>query len=92
MSKATLERSDLASPGAKLSQGARSFQRWKDSQEHRDKLRGLAKATVPTKGSAMARLKVQLDRKEARLELDVLRSGEPADIFAGVYKFPRPTE
>ena len=90
MSKATLERSDLASPGAKFSQAAQSLRRFKNSKQYRDELRTLAAAPLPTKGSVMEIRKARLSRLEAETELTMLRTGEAADVFAGVIKFQAP--
>jgi len=90
MSKATLERSDLASPGAKFSQAAHSLRRFKNSKQYRDQLRTLAAAPLPTKGSVMELRKARLSRTEAQSELDMLKTGETADVFAGVIKFAMP--
>lgn len=89
MSKAQLERSDLASPGAKFGQAAASLTRYKNSKAYRDELRRLADAPLPTKGTMEIR-KAKLARLEAQAELDVLRTGETADVFAGVIKFQLP--
>ena len=90
MSKATLERSDLASPGAKFSQAAQSLKKFKGSKEYRDQLRRLAAAPIPTKGSAMEIRSATLTRTEAQSELDMLKTGEAADVFTGVIKFAMP--
>ena len=90
MSKAQLERSDLASPGAKFSQAAHSLKRFKNSKQYRDQLRALVAAPVPTKGSVMEVRKARLSRLEAETELTMLRSGETADVFHGVIKFAMP--
>ena len=89
MAKAQLERSDLASPGAKFAQAAASLKRYKNSKVYRDELRRLAAAPLPTKGTREIR-KARLSRLEAQSELDVLRSGESADVFHGVIKFAAP--
>lgn len=89
MSKATLERSDLASPGAKLGQAAASLKRYKNSKQYRNELRRLAAAPLPTTGTMEIR-KAKLARLEAQSELDLLRTGETADVFHGVIKFQKP--
>ena len=90
MAKAQLERSDLASPGAKFSQAAQSLKRYKNSKAYRDELRKLAAAPLPTKGAVMEIRKARLSRLEAETELTMLRSGETANVFAGVIKFAMP--
>jgi len=89
MAKAQLERSDLASPGAKFSQAAASLKRYKNSKQYRDELRRLAAAPLPTKGTMEIR-KARLSRLEAQSELDMLKTGETADVFHGVIKFAMP--
>ena len=90
MSKAQLERSDLASPGAKFGQAAASLKRFKNSKQYRDELRRLAAAPLPTKGSVMEVRKARLSRLEAETELTMLKTGESADVFHGVIKFQAP--
>ena len=45
---------------------------------------------LPTKGSVMELRKARLSRTEAEHELNILRSGESADVFHGVIKFLMP--
>ena len=90
MAKAQLERSDLASPGAKFGQAAASLKRYKNSKAYRDELRTLAAAPLPTKGSVMELRRARLSRLEAESELTMLKTGETADVFAGVIKFQAP--
>ena len=85
-----LERSDLASPGAKFGQAAASLKRFKNSKQYRDELRRLAAAPLPTKGSVMEIRKARLSRLEAETELTMLKTGETADVFHGVIKFAAP--
>ena len=85
-----LERSDLASPGAKFGQAAQSLKRFKNSKQYRDELRTLAAAPLPTKGSAMELRRARLSRLEAESELTMLKTGESADVFHGVIKFQAP--
>lgn len=90
MGTAQLERSDLASPGAKFSQGALSLQRFKNSKRYRDELRLLAATPIPANSSEMEIRRARLLRVEAQTELDELRSGESASVFSGVIRFARP--
>ena len=90
MAKAQLERSDLASPGAKFGQAAASLKRYKNSKAYRDELRTLAAAPLPTKGSVMELRRARLSRLEAESELTMLKTGETADVFAGVIKYQAP--
>ncbi len=89
---AKLECSDLANPGAKFSEAARSLKRHKNSKAYRDELRRLANQPIPTKGSVMEVRKAQLSRMEAEDELDLLKTGEAPDLFGGVIKFQKPNE
>jgi hypothetical protein len=87
-----LECADLSSPGVKFGEAARSLKRYKNSKAYRDELRRLLDAPIPTTGSPMEKRKITVSRMEAQSELDMLRTGESADIFSGVIKFQPPTE
>ena len=90
MGTTEIERSDLATPGAKYSQGALSLKRFKHSKRYRDDLRELAARPLPTTGSAMELRRARLLRVEAETELAELRAGEAASIFTGVIRFALP--
>jgi hypothetical protein len=90
MAKAQLERSDLASPGAKFSQAAASLKRFKNSKQYRDELRAAARTQVPATASLMEKRKAKLLKMEAELELAELRTGAAPNVFTGVVKFAMP--
>lgn len=90
MGTTEIERSDLATPGAKYSQGALSLKRFKHSKRYRDDLRELAARPLPTNGSEMEIRRARLLRTEAEVELAELRAGESASVFSGVIRFALP--
>jgi len=90
MGRPQLEYSDLASPGAKFSEAARSLKRYKNSKAYRDQLRAMVAAPIPPKGSVMELREARLSRMEAESELAMLKTGASADVFYGVIKFQLP--